>query len=467
MLQQQVYLIATIAMVVDALLVIGAAYSAYFYRHFESFGTWSMDTDVFCASVLLIMVLGNYVMGKFGLYGDQRPSGYLSLWWSIIKAVTIAFGFLAMGIFLFQEKDYSRLFMGAFAILCILLIGIFRSLTLLYFDKFSRRGFNLHTILVVSNRERGEFVTKLLNSQMSWGHEIIGRLALDRHDATDCEILGCIDNLPDILRSYTVDEVVFAIDGYRNIELRPHLETCKRVGVSARILPSLWSSGGARLSIERCQGVPFLTIGAGNFNATGLMDKRIFDIVGGFLGTLMFLLMYPWVALVIKLDSPGPVLFKQRRVGQHGRLFKLYKFRSMYVDAEELRRELMATNDMQGHMFKMKEDPRITRVGRWLRKTSLDEFPQFLNVLKGQMSLVGTRPPMVEEVEKYRPEHLKRIAAKPGITGLWQVSGRNKITNFEEVVALDCSYLENWRFLNDLKILAKTVIVVLQRKGAI
>ena len=139
----------------------------------------------------------------------------------------------------------------------------------------------------------------------------------------------------------------------------------------------------------------------------------------------------------------------------------------MYSNAEQKLAELKAGNEMNGAMFKMKNDPRITCVGRWLRKTSLDEFPQFLNVFKGQMSLVGTRPPTCEEVEHYREEHLKRISLKPGITGMWQISGRNKITDFEQVVALDCDYLENWCFFDDLKILFTTIVVVLQRKGAI
>ena len=178
-------------------------------------------------------------------------------------------------------------------------------------------------------------------------------------------------------------------------------------------------------------------------------------------------MMYPFVAVAIKLDSTGPVLFKQERMGRNGRIFNLYKFRSMYADAEARKQELLDNNQMNGALFKMTDDPRITKVGRWLRKTSIDEFPQFINVLKGEMSLVGTRPPTLDEVEIYQPQHLKRISAKPGLTGLWQVSGRNKITDFEEVVELDCRYLDQWRFITDIKILAKTVIVVLQRKGAV
>ncbi|MDZ7583167.1 MAG: sugar transferase [Deltaproteobacteria bacterium] len=191
------------------------------------------------------------------------------------------------------------------------------------------------------------------------------------------------------------------------------------------------------------------------------------DLFGGAAGSLFFFIIYPFVAVAIKLDSPGPVLFKQKRMGQHGRVFNLYKFRSMYRDAEALKQELLDKNVMNGALFKIKDDPRITKVGRWLRKTSLDEVPQFLNILRGEMSLVGTRPPTLDEVEIYQPQHLKRISAKPGLTGLWQVSGRNKITDFEEVVELDCRYLDHWRFLDDIKILVKTVVVVLQRKGAV
>jgi exopolysaccharide biosynthesis polyprenyl glycosylphosphotransferase len=239
------------------------------------------------------------------------------------------------------------------------------------------------------------------------------------------------------------------------------------MGVPVRILPALWSQSEKLLSIEECQGVPFLTIRTTNFNASGLLYKRIFDIIGGLIGTIIFIILYPFVALAIKFDSAGPVLFKQKRAGQHGRVFYLYKFRTMHNDAEKRRQELMTKNLMNGSMFKMENDPRITKVGRWLRKTSLDEIPQFFNVIKGDMSLVGTRPPMIEEVETYKPDHLKRIANKPGITGLWQVSGRNKITDFEQVVMLDCQYLDNWRFLNDIKILFKTFWVVMRRKGAI
>ena len=454
-------------MVLDAVCVIAAGYGAFYIKYFESYGTWMMETNVFTASVLLIMFLNNYMMGKFGLYSDLRPASYVGLSWSILKALTLDFAVLSVGIVLLREITYSRLFFMSYAGLCFVLIAFCRILMQLYLEKISKRGFNIRKILVVGNMERGKYVTDLLNAQMSWGHEIIGTLAPQNGEKNESGALGSLDDFPDIIRNRTVDEVVFALEGDRGIGLDRYLDICRKMGVPARILPALWNPGDRTLSIETCQGVPFLTVRTSNFNATGLLYKRILDMTGGLIGTLFFLIMYPFIAVAVKMDSRGPVLFKQKRIGSHGRIFKLYKFRTMYQDAEQKRRELMDKNVMNGAMFKMADDPRITRVGKWLRKTSLDEFPQFLNVLWAEMSLVGTRPPMIEEVEEYQPQHLKRISAKPGITGLWQVSGRNKITDFDEVVELDCKYLDNWRFADDIKILLKTVLVVLQRKGAI
>ena len=173
-----------------------------------------------------------------------------------------------------------------------------------------------------------------------------------------------------------------------------------------------------------------------------------------------------FVAPAIKLESPGPVFFGQTRVGKNGRKFTFYKFRSMYQDAEQRKQELMKDNEVQGLMFKMKDDPRITRVGRFIRKTSIDELPQFWNILKGDMSLVGTRPPTIDEFERYEAKHKCRLSMTPGLTGLWQISGRSDITDFDEVVRLDMQYIDNWSILKDIKILFITVYVVLAGKGS-
>jgi exopolysaccharide biosynthesis polyprenyl glycosylphosphotransferase len=249
------------------------------------------------------------------------------------------------------------------------------------------------------------------------------------------------------------------------------IEECRRLGLSYRVVPSMYDpQEPTPMSVERIQNIPTLAWNSVRIDASGLLYKTILDYLAGFVGFCIFLAVYPFVAVAIKLDSPGPVMFRQPRVGQNRRLFHIYKFRSMFVDAEARKKELMAGNLMGGEnglMFKMERDPRVTRVGAFLRKTSLDELPQFINVLRGEMSLVGTRPPTVDEVERYDGWHYRRMSMKPGITGLWQISGRNKINDFDEVVKLDLSYIDNWHFFYDLVIIWKTIFVVLRRKGAL
>ena len=194
--------------------------------------------------------------------------------------------------------------------------------------------------------------------------------------------------------------------------------------------------------------------------------KRVADIVFGVIGALGTLILTIFIAPAIRIESKGPVFFSQTRVGRNGRLFRMYKFRSMYRDAEARKQELMKQNEIEGPMFKLTDDPRITKVGKFLRATSLDELPQFFNILKGDMSLIGTRPPTVDEFERYEEHHKRRLSMKPGLTGLWQVSGRSDIKDFEEVVRLDCYYIDNWSFAMDLKIIFKTVAAVFTRRGS-
>lgn len=467
MLQQQVVILNNILLVADAVCVVVAGYFAYYLSYFISGGIVPIETNAFYVILLSMMFINSYMMGRFGLYSDVRPKSYINMAWSIAKAIVLDFAFLGASLYFYDQLNYSRDFVGYYASNAFVLIMLVRAGSLLYLDHWSPKGFNASRILIVGDHIRGGCIKNILKDQISWGHEIVGRVGVNDEDAKESDVLGLIGELPHILKKHSIDEVVFAIAGDRSVNLNLHLSYCHKIGMPVRILPAMWHERKCHLSMEVCQGVPFLTMRTTNFNASGLLYKRFLDIIGGALGTLCFLVMFPFVATVIKRDSPGPVLFRQKRMGQHGRIFEVIKFRTMCADAEEKKAELFKQNEMNGAIFKLRDDPRITKVGRFLRKTSLDEFPQFINVLKGEMSLVGTRPPTLEEVEKYRPEHLKRIAAKPGITGMWQVSGRNKIQDFDRIVELDCQYLDHWRFWEDIKILAKTVFVVLQRKGAI
>ncbi len=465
MLHQQAHIIIQLIMFVDAVSVIFAGYAArYLCQYWCDRQELVADTN-FAVFVVVVMVVNNYVLNRIGLYKDSKPKSRWTLIKSIFKGVTADCVILLAILFIIKEFRYSQSFLVSFYLITLFCLCIARLVFDTFFNFFSKNGFNTRKILVIGDKHRCEAIVDAFEKQLSWGHQVT---CVQPSNQPGLYLLPeKLTDLHQILRETEVDEVVFAVDRTTSLDLDVYINMCRKMGISMRILPGLWSPGMSTMRVELCQGIPLISVFADNFNAASLLYKRVLDIVGGLVGSVIFLILYPFVATAIKLDSPGPVLFKQERVGKNGRLFKLIKFRTMYADAEEQKKELMATNEMNGPIFKVQSDPRITRVGRFLRRTTIDEIPQFVNVLKSEMSLVGTRPPLPEEVELYDMRHLKRISAKPGMTGLWQVSGRNKIKDFEKIVELDCDYLDHWRFLDDIKILLKTLVVVSMRRGAI
>lgn len=285
------------------------------------------------------------------------------------------------------------------------------------------------------------------------------------------------DNFMDWLRRSALDEVFVDIPMDSGESFLPYLEEMESMGLTVHFrMPMLdrieqvccGATSAARLSrsLARCAGGNVLTIGTVTLKLRDQVLKRCMDIAGGLVGCIISIPVVAIVAIPLKLESPGPLIFKQKRVGLNGRIFYIHKLRSMYIDAEQRKKELMAKNEMNALMFKMQDDPRITKVGKFIRKTSIDELPQFFDVLCGNMSLVGTRPPTVDEYNQYDSHHKRRLSMKPGITGLWQVSGRSSIQNFEDVVALDVKYIDNWSLWGDIKLLFKTVAVVFTGHGA-
>ena len=276
------------------------------------------------------------------------------------------------------------------------------------------------------------------------------------------------DNVIEVASREIVDEVFLVLDDQRKNEIIEYAEQFAQMGVIVHVNIDLLDHLGAGYQREVTQiGNHYaLSVAPRFFDFNKLVMKRIIDIVGAIVGLMITAVVMLFIAPAVKLESPGPLIFKQKRVGKNGRYFYIYKVRSMYQDAEARKAELMEKNEMKGFMFKMTDDPRITKVGKFIRSTSIDELPQFWNVLKGDMSLVGTRPPTVDEFKQYEARHKRRLSMKPGLTGLWQVSGRSDITDFEEVVALDTKYINDWSIGLDIKILFKTVLVVLHREGA-
>jgi exopolysaccharide biosynthesis polyprenyl glycosylphosphotransferase len=470
MISQQVYLIVNIMMLLDGIILIVTGQLAYSISLEVVSDSNVMAWADYIGSVLSLMFLNNYLMGKNELYSVRRFPSYRVMVYALLRTVTLDFIILTTGAMLIGIRPFPRSFLVSYFFLSLISLLLIRLSLYYYLDHFARSNFNAWKILLVGSEARIKLVAHALEKQRSWGHHIVGCLIVDDKDSQErgnLRNLGGIEEIDSVLRKYEIDEVVFALPKEYPIELEKVLQKCEEMGVALKIVPGLFNPDlPQRLRGESLLGIPTLAYYSGHISASGWFYKRLVDLLGGLFGFLLLLIMYPLVALMIKVDSPGPVFFKQERMCRNGRKFYLYKFRTMVADAEAKQSELLKENEMRGPMFKVEGDPRITRVGRFLRKTSLDEFPQFINVLKGEMSLVGTRPPTPNEVKQYEDWHRRRISSKPGITGQWQVSGRNKINNFSEVVKLDLEYIDNWSFSKDLWILCKTVWVVLARKGA-
>lgn len=301
--------------------------------------------------------------------------------------------------------------------------------------------------------------------------DFVGYIATSRQELEEDhekKYIGCLEDLETLIRTHNIDQLYII---QKNSEELPftqkYVDLCIEMGVTVRLIVDFYKRRRANSYVSTVGTYPVITYHTITLNSYEQMVKRAVDLVGGIIGCILASPIMLVTAIAIKLDSPGPVIFKQTRVGQNGRHFKIYKFRSMYIDAEERKKELMAQNEIAGGvMFKMKDDPRITRVGKVIRKFSIDELPQFFNVVQGTMSLVGTRPPTVDEVEKYQRNQWRRISIKPGITGMWQVSGRSNIQSFEEIVEMDLNYIDNWSLALDIKILLKTVLVLLKHNDA-
>ena len=268
------------------------------------------------------------------------------------------------------------------------------------------------------------------------------------------------------VKRHQVDLVIFSVNHLVRRKIEHLIEAFSEMGIDSLITIDSFAIETLETKLEDFGTTNVIRLSPRLFTDGELLLKRLMDIAGALVGCFICIIFGLIVAPLIFLEDPGPIIFKQKRVGRNGKFFYIYKFRSMYQDAEAKLQTLKDQNEMQGFMFKMKNDPRITKIGKILRKTSIDELPQFFNVLEGSMSLIGTRPPTVDEYNQYSAHHKRRISIKPGITGLWQVSGRSEITDFEEIVRLDCFYIDHWSITGDIKILLKTFAAVFTGKGS-
>jgi exopolysaccharide biosynthesis polyprenyl glycosylphosphotransferase len=404
------------------------------------------------------------------LYRSYRTSTIYRECLALIKIVTICGLILGFGIFIVKEHMLiSRSLILGFLILNIFFLILLRVAIRAGARYARKKGYNFRNMIIVGDDARAVEFAHMVEQTRGWGIKILGFVTMEPDQA--CEeirkhyhIFGSIDDLREIVLKEVVDEVVFLVTRKKLDELEDLFLFLEDVGINARVALNLFPNVSARTYVSSLHGIPLLSFSTIPRDGLPLLIKAVMDRL---LSALLLLILSPLflvISVIVKASSPGPVIWTQIRCGLNGRKFLMYKFRSMVADAEEKKKMLTSLNEMDGPVFKIKNDPRITPIGRWLRKTSLDELPQFLNILRGDMSLVGPRPALPEEVEQYERWQRRRLSMKPGLTCLWQIDGRNQV-DFEHWMKMDLDYIDNWRLELDFKILLKTVPMIFSCKG--
>lgn len=427
------------------------------------------DIIFYCCFVVMVLT-------GIALNGDYVPTKRYSRLMDVsqvVRSSLISFAMLVSSAFILEDfvlaerYDFSRpgifIMVAVFISLLLLIRMVAHHTQIRLFDS----GAWLKKMVIIGAGPAGVEVYDHLKTKKWLGVKCVG--FIDDHATVspvmDVPLLGQVADLPRLVQEEKLEEVVIALPPEEYLLMEQIVNNGVRRDVKLRIIPDSFAYPYSNLDIQEYDGLAMINVKQPSLDTMHNGLKRFIDVV---LALFMFMVNLPLMVpifIMIHLTSKGPAIYRQTRLGKDGQPFDMMKFRSMFIGAHEMRDELNRRNDASGAMFKMKEDPRITRFGRFIRKTSLDELPQLINILKGEMSMVGPRPPLPEEVSRYQAHHLKRLAVRPGATGLWQVSGRDR-RDFEEMAKLDLYYIENWSIMFDLKIILKTIPVVLSRKGA-
>jgi exopolysaccharide biosynthesis polyprenyl glycosylphosphotransferase len=466
-------------MVADAVMVFGSAALATYYEGHTRLLT---DEKVYWRStafqgrplgVLLILLIGFaasliITSRRLHLYTPLRLSSFLHEQRLSLQACFTSGLLLTGTLYLIKAEDVPRSIVLITLGLVTVGLSVRRFLLRWYLYRRFERGVGTRNVLIVGTGPEAHALRHHLESIRHLGFTFKGFIdfpgSSSRFTSTSGDVVGSLDTLFDLARKQFVDEIFFTASCERGI-LQDVLEQSRAHGVDLRVIPDLYDGLAWNSPIEYLGQFPTIPLHRGHVPELGLMFKRGFDVVFSLLALVMISPILLLIAVAIRLDSPGPVLYSSERIGKKGRVFLCTKFRTMVSDAEKRRAEIMHMNERDGVLFKISNDPRITNLGRFLRKYSLDELPQFLNVLKGDMSVVGPRPPIASEVREYKLSHLRRLDVTPGITGLWQVQGRQD-PSFDSYVSLDVTYIENWSIWLDMKIIIRTIGVVFSGTGS-
>ncbi len=437
-----------------------AAVDEAFYVPYRSFIPISL--------AMTVLLMGIYRLS--GLYHQPRSASWFDEVYHILTGTATGIVLTVFVIvFFFRPFLYSRLIFFYAGVLITLFLSLSRIVKRMVRTHLRRRGLGVDRLLIVGAGEIGRTVMRNIVAHPSLGYHIVGFVD-DAPDKGGTDIgrfkaLGSTANLPRLVKEMAIDEVIITLPWMYHRKIVSIIAQCEREKVRVRIVPDIFQMTLSHLDVEDLGGVPMIGVKDIAISRGELLFKRALDVLISFTGLLLLFPLFLAIGLAIRLDSPGPVFFSQIRVGKGQHLFACYKFRSMVLGADEGKKALAEHNEANGIFFKIRNDPRITRVGRILRRTSLDELPQLINVLMGHMSMVGPRPAPPAEVQRYLPWHKRRLEVAPGMTGLWQVSGRSELS-FDEMVLLDLYYIENWSPILDLQIMLRTLPKMITGEGA-
>ncbi len=457
-------------LVLDILFTIGSFSFAYAIR--ELLGIFDGDSFFSHISLLpLIVAVWGFFLFYFEAYRSPRNASFFTYAWAIIRAVVTGIVLLLALLYILDIHYVSRPVVIAFGLVNILTLILTRVAFTLYFKESVLRGENHLKVLIVGTGNRARTLAETLMEKTKLGLKIVGYLDPDASLAgaqiAGSPVLGTIDDITSILKNHVIDEVILAVPRAMISDVDRIALSCEEEGVKLRMMADVFDVHVARMRLVELGNIPLLTLEPVALDEWKLLAKRVFDIVTVTLSLPLILPLMGAIAIAVKWDSRGPVFFTQDRVGLSKRVFRMFKFRTMIEGGDQMQEELEHLNEAKGPIFKIANDPRITKVGKFLRKTSLDEVPQLFNVLRGEMSLVGPRPMSLRDVDLFdRGIQRKRFSVKPGLTCIWQISGRSSLP-FTKWLELDLQYIENWSFGLDILILLKTIPVVLKGTGAV
>ncbi|MFH1038798.1 MAG: sugar transferase [PVC group bacterium] len=468
--------IVILYLIIDLILIALCLYPPYVFKYnpdalarISARGTlkvlWLPNLGQHSLIFLFWAVLIVILFRMYNLYATDRTISYLDEALLIVRALFLALLPAAAAVFFLQIKIFSRIVFVIQSSALLISLTFWRMLKRYLVRRRVARGFNNQHVLIIGAGKVGWALAREVAKHPYLGLKVVGFLD-DRLSGTigGYPVLGGSDDFEKVVSKHFVDEVLVSIPSERRLVARLIL-SARELGKSIRVVPDLLSMGMEGIKAGHLGLIPLLEYYNKGLHGADLFLKRFFDIVVSFLALIVLLPVFVVIAVAIMLDSPGPVFYVSKRNGKKGKLFNFYKFRTMAKDADKMLESLRHLDKTAGPTFKMKNDPRVSRVGRFLRRYSLDELPQLWNVLKGDMSLVGPRPPTPNEVEKYAHWQLRRLEIRPGLTCLWQVRGRSNLS-FREWMKLDIFYIENWSFWLDIKIILRTIVVVIRGEGA-